>query len=97
MIDREAIAAEVGGEPAPRQRDQHIQVRVPRRTLRQFRQFMPMRGSVSWFVREALKAFVLDMQQTPQEFVAETVEHMREDIVQGRKVRRMFDGMEERG
>ena len=97
MIDREAIAAIVGGETTPRQRDQHIQVRVPRRILRQFRQLMPMRGSVSWFVREALKTFVLQMQQTPQEFVAETVEHMREDIVQGRKVRRMFDGMEERG
>ncbi len=39
---------------------------------------------------------MLETQQTPQEFVAETVEHMREDIVQGRKVRRIFDGMEER-
>ena len=91
MIDRAQIEALVAGEPTPRRRYEHIQVRVPRRILRRFRELMPMRGSLSWFVREALQAFVLEMEGTPQEFVGETVEHMKEDIVRGRLVRKYIE------
>ncbi len=52
---------------------------------------MPKCSSLSWFVREALQAFVLEMEGTPQEFVGETVEHMKEDIVRGRLVRKYME------
>ena len=91
MIDRSAIEALVAGEPTARQRHEHIQVRIPRRILRRFRELMPMRGALSWFVRESVYAFVRDMEQTPHEFVAETVEHLKEDIVKGRVVRRLME------
>ncbi len=95
MIDRAHIEALLSGQPTPRHRDEHIQVRVPRRILRRFRELMPMRGALSWFVREALQAFVLEMEGTPQDVVVDTVKRLRADLMQGRTLRMVMDGMEE--
>ena len=95
MIDRAQIEALVAGEPTPRHRYEHIQVRVPRRILRRFRELMPMRGALSWFIREALQAFVREMEDTPQDVVVDTVKRLRADLIQGRTVRMVLDGMEE--
>ncbi len=35
----------------------NVQVRVPRRTLRRFRQLLPMHGALSWYLRSALEEF----------------------------------------
>ena len=36
----------------------NIQVRVPRPTLRRFRQLLPMHGALAWYLRAALEEFV---------------------------------------
>ena len=88
MVDLKDIEALVNsGRATTRQRDEHIQVRVPRRTLRRFRKLMPMRGALSWFVREALLAFVQEMEYTPQDVVADTVKRMHQDLKGGRSMR----------
>ena len=35
----------------------NIQVRVPRRALRRFREIVPMRGGLSWFIRAMIEEF----------------------------------------
>ncbi len=35
----------------------NVQVRVPRPTLRRFRQLLPMHGALSWYLRNALEEF----------------------------------------
>ncbi len=88
MVDLKDIDGLVNDGRAPSRRwDEHIQVRVPRRTLRRFRKLMPMHGALSWFVREALLAFVLDMEDTPQDVVVDTVKRMRQDLKGGRSMR----------
>jgi len=44
--------------PVPRRaRYANIQVRVPYPTLRRFKELLPMRGALSWYVRNALEEF----------------------------------------
>ena len=44
--------------PVPRRaRYANIQVRVPYRALRRFKEILPMRGALSWYVRNALEEF----------------------------------------
>ena len=40
-----------------RARCANIQVRIPHRTLREFRHYMPMHGAVSWFIRAMIEEF----------------------------------------
>ena len=80
-------AFDFSGRPPHRKWDEHIQVRVPRRTLRRFRKLMPMHGALSWFVREALSAFVQDMEYSPEDAVVDTVKRMRQDLKGGRAMR----------
>ncbi|MCZ6856949.1 MAG: hypothetical protein O7F70_03020 [Gemmatimonadetes bacterium] len=35
----------------------NVQVRIPYRALRRFREILPMQGSLSWFIREAIEEF----------------------------------------
>ncbi len=83
------------GRAPSRRWDEHIQVRVPRRTLRRFRKLMPMRGALSWFVREALSAFVQEMEDTPQDVVVDTVKRMHQDLKGGRSMRMFMRHAEE--
>ncbi len=44
--------------PVPRRaRYANIQVRVPYRALRRFREILPVRGGLSWFIRDAIEEF----------------------------------------
>ncbi len=88
-------AFDFSGRPPHRKWDEHIQVRVPRRTLRRFRKLMPMRGALSWFVREALLAFVQEMEDTPQDVVVDTVKRMHQDLKGGRSMRMFMRHAEE--
>ena len=88
-------AFDFSGGPPHRKWDEHIQVRVPRRTLRRFRKLMPMRGALSWFVREALLAFVQEMEDTPQDVVVDTVKRMHQDLKGGRSMRMFMRHAEE--
>lgn len=36
----------------------NVQVRVPHRTVRQFRKILPMHGALAWYLRNALEEFV---------------------------------------
>lgn len=59
MFDLQAVERLVDPDgPVPRRaRYANIQVRVPYRILRQFRKILPMRGALSWYVRNALEEF----------------------------------------
>ncbi len=54
-------------DPVPRRaKYANIQIRVLYRTLRQFRRCLPMRGALSWFIRDAIEEFVRQAGDIPE-------------------------------
>lgn len=54
------------GPVSRRSKYANIQIRVLYRTLRQFRRFLPMRGALSWFIRDAIEEFVRQAGDVPE-------------------------------
>ncbi len=53
----ERLINPVGPVWSRRTRYANIQVRVPYRALRRFKEILPMQGAVSWFIREVIEEF----------------------------------------
>ena len=60
MSDWQAVERLINHKSTEPRRAQYanVQVRVPYRTLRRFRQHLPMHGALAWYLRAALEEFV---------------------------------------
>ncbi len=60
MFDLQAVERLINHKSTEPRRAKYsnIQVRVPYRTLRRFREVLPMHGALSWFLKNALEEFV---------------------------------------